>query len=176
MSRWNNVNDRHERALHASAQRLLDDSRHDRLRTRSGLLAVLAVYVAATVILATLWLAFGSAGGIVGIAVWALAFVVLRRAVRSQADLPDEVLDERMRAERDRAYLDAFRGVAGIVVVAALIALGATTIGEPPATVTINENQVNAGFWVLLSIVLGAPSVALAYRHRLRLRTERPEQ
>jgi hypothetical protein len=134
------------------------------------LLAVVATYVTATVLVATLWLVFGTTGGIVGIAVWAAALVTLRLAVRSQADLPDEVLDERMRSERDRAYLDAFRGVAGIIVLAALAALSATVVGDPPTTVTFSENQVNAIFWVLLSVTLGAPSTALAFRQRHRQR------
>jgi hypothetical protein len=166
MSRFDDPNDRRQRSLTATARRLLDDTRHDRLRTRSGLLLVVLVYVASTVALAALWHFGGVFGGVAAIAAWCVAFVALRLAVRSQADLPDEVLDERMRTERDRAYLGAFRLVAGIVTIAAMAALFAVSVRSAPAQLTLDEDHVNGIFWVMLSLNLGAPSATLALEQR----------
>ncbi len=170
MSRRSELSDRKSEAVASRAQQLMNDRYYDRLRSRRGLLLVVAAYVAATIALAAWWLWFGAVGGVVGIAAWFVAFVAVRLAVRSQADLPDDVLDERMRGERDRAYLTAYRTVAGVVVIATMAALFAVGAGDDPARITFDDNQVNAAFWVLLSLVLGAPSTALAVEQRQRLR------
>lgn len=169
MSRWNDLRTRNDAAMRTNAHRLLNDSDHRRLRTRTGLLVVTVTYVAATVALVAMWLAFGVVGGVIAIALWVAAFVTVRLAVRSQADLPDAVLDERMRSERDRAYLTAFRSVAGIVLLAVLVALIWVGADDAPASISFNDNQINAIFWALLSLMLGAPSIALALEQRRRL-------
>ncbi len=44
-----------------------------------------------------------------------VAWVLLRRAVQTVADLPDDQLDERQIGVRDRAYLASYRLVGGVV-------------------------------------------------------------
>jgi hypothetical protein len=166
MSRWSDLREHNRAAAHTDARRLPNDADHGRLQSRSGLLLVVVAYAAATGLLVLMWLLFGVVGGIVGIALWVAAFVAVRSAVRSQADLPDEVLDERMRGERDRAYLVAFRSVAGTVMIGAIVALFGVELQDAPASITLDSNQVNAIFWALLSLVLGAPSIALALEQR----------
>jgi hypothetical protein len=93
-------------------------------------------------------------------------FLLLRVAVRSQADLPDEVLDERMRAERDRVYVGAFRLVTSVVFLGANAALIAVAFRDENATITFDYNSVSAFYWTLLSLILGAPSLVLALSRR----------
>ena len=94
------------------------------------------------------------------------AFLLLRVAVRSQADLPDEVLDERMRSERDSVYVGAFRFVSCVVFLAANAAFIAVAFGDEHTTITFDYNSVGAFYWTLLSLLLGAPSLVLAIRKR----------
>jgi hypothetical protein len=171
MSRWSDLSDRKQAAIHTSAERMLNDTAHDRLRSSAGLTLLVAAYVVSTGLLVAMWLMFGAVGGVISIAVWLGAFVAVRLAVRSQADLPDAVLDERMRVERDRAYLTAFRSVAGIMVLGATVAL-IGVLDDASASITLNSNEVNAIFWALLSLVLGAPSIALMFEQRRRLRSD----
>jgi hypothetical protein len=169
MSRWSDLGERKYLSVQINAQRMLNDSAHDRLRSRTGLSLVVAAYVLSTGILVAMWLLFGTVGGVIAIVAWFAAFVALRLAVRSQADLPDEVLDERMRIERDRAYLTAFRTVAGSVLIGATVALIGVGLDDAPASITLSANEVNAIFWALLSLMLGAPSIALMVEQRRRL-------
>lgn len=79
--------------------------------------------------------------------------------------LPDNVLDERMRAERDRVYVEAFRIVSSVVFVATNVALAAVAFrDEGTATITFDYESVSAVYWPLLALLLGAPSVVLALR------------
>ena len=123
MSRWSQVAERNRAAVAVNAERVLADTTYDRLRSPRALLTLVAAYVATTVAIPICWLVWGSLAGVASIFPCLVAFLLLRVAVRSQADLPDEVLDERMRAERDSVYVGAFRLVSSVVFLAANAAL-----------------------------------------------------
>ena len=166
MSRWNHVAARNRAAVAKNAERVLADTSYDRLRSPRALLALVVAYAATTVAIPIFWLAWGSIAGVVSIFPCLAAFLLLRVAVRSQADLPDEVLDERMRAERDRVYVGAFRLVSSVVFLAANAAFVAVAFDDGRATITFDYNSVSAVYWPLLSLLVGAPSVVLAIRQR----------
>lgn len=88
---------------------------YDRFRSSRALLVLVVLYVLTTVAMPVCWLVWGAIAGITSFLPWLVVFLLLRVAVRSQADLPDDVLDERLRSERDSVYVDAYRLVASVV-------------------------------------------------------------
>ncbi len=167
MSRWNQVAERNSASMERNAERVLADTTYDRLRGPHALLILAGAYVVTTVAMPICWLAWGSLAGVLSIFPCLAAFLLLRVAVRSQADLPDEVLDERMRAERDSVYVAAFRLVSSAVFLAANAAFVAVAFGDEHTTITFDYNSVSAFYWTLLSLLLGAPCLVLAMRNRL---------
>lgn len=166
MSRWNRVAERNRAARAQNAERVLADTTYDRLRSPRALLALVVAYVAATIAMPICWLVWGAIAGVASALVCLAAFLLLRVAVRSQADLPDEVLDERMRAERDSVYIGAYRLVASVVLLAVNAAFIAVAFGDEQSSITFDYNAVNAVYATLLSLLLGAPSLVLATRKR----------
>ena len=166
MSRWAHVTERNRAAVAQHAERTLSDTNYDRLRSPGALLALAIAYVATTAAMPVCWLVWGSTAGVASIIPCLVAFLLLRAAVRSQADLPDEVLDERMRAERDSVYVGAFRLVASVVFLAANAAMMAVAFGDDHSTITFDYDSVSAVFWPLLALLVGAPSLVFAIRRR----------
>ena len=165
MNRWSQVAERNRAAVAENAERILADTKYDRFRTSRALLALVVVYAITTALMPVCWLAWGSIAGVVAVVPWLAVFLLIRVAVRSQADLPDEVLDERMRSERDSVYVGAYRLVASAVFLAANVAFFAVAFREN-ASITFDYESVSAVYWTLLSLLLGAPSVVLALRKR----------
>lgn len=157
----------------------LADTRWDWVRTPAGLRAVIALgffvlfpgpvivwFVEDGIGVTPLFLVAGIFG------VWFL----LRRAVRLVADAPDDALDERLLAIRNRIYLSAFRALAtvvGILGISFLIwAFGADDGYVITTTLTMTWPQANAVVWFLYGQVLLWPSLALAlaiYRREVHL-------
>lgn len=88
------------------------------------LLVVLAVGSCVT-IYASAFLASSLSGvaSIVGAVVWFPVYFLLRRCVQEAADLPDERLDEREVAVRDRCYLVAYRLIGAAIALSLVVAV-----------------------------------------------------
>jgi hypothetical protein len=140
---------------------MLSDSYFNRLRSPLALRFVVGAYLLGIAVMATLWTR-SPVLGLAGIALWSVLFLTLRLAVRSQADLPDEMLDERMVAERDRSYLHAYRLFAGLMTLGAMAALFAVVAVGDDETISFDYNTTNAIFWLVLAVAMGAPSISLA--------------
>ena len=153
----------------------LSDTRRDWLRTPRGLTAVIAVsffvlFVAPVIV----W--FVDDGiGIIPLVMVAGVFAVwflLRRAVRLVADAPDDALDERLVAIRNRIYLSAFRALATVLSfmgMALLIwAFQADDSGVMTMTLSLTWPQTNAVVWFLYGQIHLWPSLALAIALRQR--------
>lgn len=168
MSRWSQAAERRRDAVAQNAERVLTDTTYDRLRSPRALTLLVAAYVLTTVAIPVCWLAWGSLAGVTSILIWLVPFLLLRVAVRSQADLPDEVLDERMLSERDSVYVAAYRLVASVVFVGANVALLAVAFGDENTSITFDYESVSAVYWPLFALILGAPSVVLALRQSHR--------
>jgi hypothetical protein len=153
----------------------LADTRWDWLRTSRGLgfliaLSVMFLYLGPVLV----WfvddgfglLPLALAGGVFGL--WFL----LRRAVRLVADAPDEALDERLIAIRNRVYLSAYRSlvtVIGFLLVGLLIwSLWSDTEGTISATLALTWPQANAVVWFVFGQILLLPSLVLASAIRMR--------
>jgi len=104
----------------------------------------------------------GQASSLLAIAgglAWAVTYLLLRRHVHEAADLPDDRLDEREIAVRDRSYLQAYRLLGGAIAASLVLAVVDDAVGG----VVASWNQAWAGL-LLLSAVL--PSAVLAHRER----------
>lgn len=160
------------RALERQVEQQMTDTRFNALRGRRGR-QVLVVGTAVVIALGPVaWLVGGSLWGIASVVVAALLWWALRLSVRTVADLPEEFLDERQERVRDRAYLDAYRVFAAVMVVGSSTGLVAfIVLGQDPDTwsVSLTWNGVSAIFWAVTALALALPSMALAVR-------ERPEQ
>lgn len=92
MSRRNEVAERKRAYVAQNAERVLADTSYNRLRSPGSLLALVIADVATTIAIPVCWLVWGPLAGVASIFPCVGAFLLLRVAVRSQADLPDEVL------------------------------------------------------------------------------------
>lgn len=110
----------------------------------------------------------GTASGltrIVGIIIFFVTYVLLRRLVQTAADLPDDRLDERERGLRDSSYLQSYRLLGAAVACSLLLAVvdDAGVVRESIGELVVAWEPV-FGSLMLLSLVL--PSAVLAVRQR----------
>ncbi len=164
--RWRTASERNEAEVRRRTDRLLDDDRFDALRGSTARRVVAVAYVLVSAAMVVSWFG-GTIAGVVGLAAWAVAFVALRLSVRSMADLPDYVLDERMRRERDMTYVSAFRlvsAVLGIAVSVLFVKVVVADANDETTVLTVSAGAANALFWGVFALVLGAPSLAMAWR------------
>ncbi len=169
MSRWSQTKERNRAAVAQNAERVLADTTYDRFRSSRALLVLVVLYVVTTVAMPVCWLMWGAIAGIASFVPWLVIFLLLRVAVRSQADLPDNVLDERMRSERDSVYVDAYRLLASVVFVGVNAVFIAVEFGNGNESITFDSDAVNAVYWTIFALILGAPSLILAVRKRSNL-------
>jgi hypothetical protein len=153
----------------------LADTRWDWLRTPRGLGAVIALAFAVIFVAPVIVWFVDDGIGIIPLVMVAGIFAVwflLRRAVRLVADAPDEALDERLVAIRNRIYLSAYRALAtvlGFLGVAILIWAFRTDVsGIMTTTLSLTWPQINAVVWFLYGQILIWPSLALAIALRRR--------
>jgi hypothetical protein len=99
-------------------------------------------------------------GSLVGLLVMWGAWGVLRGAIRSMADLPDERLDERQIQVRDRSYLHAYRIVGGLGA-----ALGIVTIGMDALDVrTVPTDWLQTTAFGLMFLMMVLPSCVVGWQ------------
>jgi hypothetical protein len=166
MSRFERAMDKQRDAMNRNARGVLDDTQYDRFRTPRALGLLVAADVAVTIAIFVLWWWVGSIAGVAAVIAWIGVYLLLRMAVRSQADLPDEVLDERMRRERDQVYVVAYRAVSGVVFLGANALFISVAFTDPGTTVSFDYERVSAIYWTYFAVMTAAPSVALALRQR----------
>lgn len=146
----------------AAAQRLQSDTSLDALRSRGRRrLVVLASMVLIAAAVAAAW---------GGSTLWTLIALVpaigsvwlMRRLVRQMADLPDNLVDERVRSVRNQSYLDAYRLLSAIIVSVLLVVyLGADA---PLLDWALEARHVHAMFWLVMLMSFALPSMLLAWR------------
>lgn len=164
-SRWDDARDRNEAAVVERAERLLSDQRFPALRTRRARVALVVAQAMMIVLMPVVWLAAGAVAGMAMVIVAMAVLAMLRLSVRVVADLPDHVLDERLRSRRDAAYVEAFRYFAGLLVIAASVGLFAFVVNADESdvwTVDLTWGTVMGAFWTLMVMALALPSMAVA--------------
>ena len=85
---------------------------------------------------------------------------LLRRVVRGMADIPEELLDERMRTRRDRAYRVAYSILAAVALLPGMVlwlAADASRIGF-----SLEARHLGALMYLVLGVALALPSAILA--------------
>jgi hypothetical protein len=164
--RWKQATERNKDEVQRRADRQFEDEHFDLLRGPTARRAVAGTYVFVSLAMVASWFG-GTIAGVGGLAVWGVAFVALRLSVRSLADMPDYVLDERMRRERDTTYISAFRmvsSVVGIAVAVLFVKVVVADANDESTVLIVNTDAANAMFWGVFALVLGAPSLAMAWR------------
>jgi hypothetical protein len=148
----------------ADAHRARTDTSLDALRSpgrrRIAALASLALILVAA---AVAWS---------GSAVWTLVALVpavggvwlVRRLVRLMADLPDDLVDERVRAVRNERYVEAYRILSAVTVVILLVSY----IGTDASRLAwqLEARHLHAMFWLVLLLSFALPSILLAWSER----------
>jgi len=90
--------------------------------------------------------------------------LIVRAAVRRGADLPDEDIDERQIALRDRSYLIAYRIVGATVL---WLMLAAYIVADAAATQVVATGVaawlMSDAFFVLIALIVLLPSAVLAW-------------
>ncbi len=101
---------------------------------------------------------------IAGFAIASVIGWVLRTAVRRVPDLPDEEIDERQVALRDRTYLIAYRILA---VMVAWLVLAAYIVGDASATRVVSSSVADwimaDAMFLIIPLVAFLPSAVLAW-------------
>ncbi len=138
------------------SNRELTDTRWDPIRRRRPRQALVVTFGASLTLVAVVFWTAGS-WGLVALTPAIATLYLLRRAVRTLADLPDEVLDERLIAERNRVYLDSYRILAAAMVLL-LIVLSLAADRAP-----VDFYDISAVFWPLCLAAIGLPSAVLAW-------------
>jgi hypothetical protein len=88
-------------------------------------------------------------------------YLLIRTSVRHIADTPDELLDERQIAIRDRSYLHSYRIISSIFVVAIVALFIRIDLSENAFEI---EDWWGTGTWFsLIMLMAGLPSMVLAW-------------
>ena len=152
------------RKVAENAERLQRDTRLDAWRTlpRRRLLVVAMLAVLAAIVTLA-WLDLG-VPMLIALALALSVFLFLRRVVRGMADLPDELVDERVRAVRNERYRVAFQAVSGVtafLLLAGYIAADSSRLAWQP-----EARHLHAGFWWLIVSSLALPTMLVAWNER----------
>lgn len=90
-----------------------------------------------------------------------IGYLTIRASVRHIADSPDELLDERQIALRDRSYLHSYRIITAIFIVILLALFIRIDLSESAFEL---EKWVNGSTWfALIFFMAGLPSMVVAW-------------
>lgn len=165
-SHWTRARAANRDAADRYADQIMRDTRWDGLRSRRARRALVVMFLALLALTGALYLSGLAAVGLVVLVLTIGTWVLLRLAVRTIADLPDEYLDERQATVRDQAYLQSYRVLAGVVAVAlSLLLLWVIVVADTGdvATLIVSEDDVLGVLWVGLGLVLALPSIIVAW-------------
>jgi hypothetical protein len=157
--------ERKEADLERKVDRALSDQRFQWTRTRTARRVLVCISALLSIGIIPAFAAGNLTIGIPVTAATALTWWLLRLSVRTVADLPDRFLDERQRAQRDRAYLSAYRIYAFVVSGLLTIGLVAFVFVQENDEVTLTttwQQALGITFFILLSAPL-LPSMVLAW-------------
>lgn len=168
-TRWQAARDRNDDVVAEWADRVLNDTRFASLRTRRARVALVTAEIVSIAATPVVWLRFGAIAGIVAVGAALGVLYLLRRSVRVVADMPDHLLDERQLALRNAMYVEAYRYLAGLTVIAASLGLFVFIVRADDAdtlAIELGWNDVMAAFWPLQLLALALPTIAVALRDR----------
>jgi hypothetical protein len=140
------------------------DTRFNFLRTRQsrrwmiGALTVLTILVALSSALPTKASSYvGTLGGLLLL----IGYLLIRTSVRHIADSPDELLDERQIALRDRSYLHSYRIISSVFALALVALFIRIDLSETAFEIS---DWWGTGTWFsLIMLMAGLPSMVVAW-------------
>lgn len=141
-----------------------NDTRFNYLRTRRSRRTMITVLVAMTVLVSLSSALSGKAESYVGNLgglLLLMGYLLIRTSVRHVADSPDELLDERQIALRDRSYLHSYRiisSVFALIIVALFIRLDLSE-----SAFEITDWWGTGTWWALIMLMAGLPSMVVAW-------------
>ncbi|MEO0422035.1 MAG: hypothetical protein AAF184_06850 [Pseudomonadota bacterium] len=91
---------------------------------------------------------------------------LLRLAVRSAVDLPEEVVDERMRAVRGVTYREAFIGTMVLMSAYLMVYIGNALLAKQGVFAPITADQLHELAFVMFFAALALPGALYAWRER----------
>lgn len=140
------------------------DTRFNFLRTRQsrrwmiGALTALTILVALSSALPTKTSSYvGTLGGLLLL----IGYLLIRTSVRHIADSPDELLDERQIALRDRSYLHSYRIISSVFALALVALFIRIDLSETAFEIS---DWWGTGTWFsLIMLMAGLPSMVVAW-------------
>lgn len=164
---WNGQRERDRRAVGDYAAQVMSDTRWDRLRIRTARRAIV-VALACALALTAITSVTSPGWTLLAIAPAVALWVALRLAVRTIADLPDELIDERQRGVRDRAYRSAFIALSALVVFGTMTIFAWAVFGTEEGSVrlTVDVDRAAGLMWFVIGAVLSLPSMVIAWSER----------
>lgn len=143
------------------AERGFRDTRLDPLRPLARRRAVIVTWSVLVVGAAVTVALAGPLVDLLAIAVAATATWLVRALVRTIADLPDEVLDERLVVRRDSGYRVAYQFLAGVT---SLLLVVLYIVGDAARLdVTITPDHLSGALWLVILLAMGMPSAAFGW-------------
>ena len=140
------------------------DTRFNFLRTRKSRRIMIAVLSLLTVLVALSSALPAKASSYIGTLGGLLLFVgylLIRTSVRHIADSPDELLDERQIALRDRSYLHSYRIISSVFAIALIALFIRIDLSESAFEIS---NWWGTGTWFsLIMLMAGLPSMVVAW-------------
>ncbi len=158
-----------------SVEKQLSDTKWDWLRKptfmRNVVIAANFWMLLATIFLVQVGDNVWASLAILHIAVLFIFWFVLRTAVRLIAEAPDEALDERMIAQRNRTYFKAYQLFTSVVV-GLLVGLMIYVVTQDASSggdgfnyeLTLTWPQIQALFWFLWGYAFMTPSMVMAWQ------------
>lgn len=140
------------------------DTRFNFLRTRKSRRLMIAALTTLTILVAfssALPTKASSYVGTLGGLLLLIGYLLIRTSVRHIADSPDELLDERQIALRDRSYLHSYRIISSVFALA-LVALF-IRIDLSETTFEISDWWGTGTWFSLIMLMAGLPSMVVAW-------------
>ena len=143
------------------ADRGFRDTRLDPLRPLGRRRAVIVAWASLVAATAAVVAVAGPVVDLLVILVGCTATWLVRALVRTVADLPDEVLDERLVARRDHGYRVAYQVLAGVI---GLVLMVLYLLGDAARIdVTITPDHLNGALWLVILLGTGLPSAVFGW-------------
>lgn len=140
------------------------DTRFNYLRTRKSRRLMIAALTTLTILVAfssALPTKASSYVGTLGGLLLLIGYLLIRTSVRHIADSPDELLDERQIALRDRSYLHSYRIISSVFALALVALFIRIDLSETAFEIS---DWWGTGTWFsLIMLMAGLPSMVVAW-------------
>lgn len=156
-----------DEAFRRRIESLMRDQSYDRLRTRRARRLLAGTMLVGVAALPVAFLLGGSWAGLPVVLACAALWFILRTSLRLVADLPEDYLDERQARLRNDAYVEAYRWLGAVAILASAAGFISFVFQGKDLdadTIALTWNQASAAFWFVTAFALTVPSIVVALR------------